>query len=51
MKKIMIIDDSALMRRALSDIIKHTEQYKVAYTANNGEDAFRIISEFIPYPS
>ena len=41
----MIIDDSALMRRALSDIIKHTEQYKVAYTANNGEDAFRIISE------
>ncbi len=45
MKKIMIIDDSALMRRALSDIIKHTEEYKVAYTANNGEDAFRIISE------
>ena len=45
MKKIMIIDDSALMRRALSDIIKHTEEYKVAYTANNGEDAFRIISD------
>ena len=45
MKKIMIIDDSALMRRALSDIIKHTEKYKVAYTASNGEDAYRIISE------
>lgn len=43
MKKIMIIDDSALMRRALSDIMKHTSEYKVAYTANNGDNAYEII--------
>ena len=45
MKKIMIVDDSALMRRALSDIIKHTEEYKVSYTANNGAEALAIIDE------
>ncbi len=44
MKKIMIIDDSALMRRALSDIMKHTNEYKVAYTANNGDNAYEIIT-------
>ena len=45
MKKIMIVDDSALMRRALSDIIKHTEEYTVSYTANNGAEALSMIDE------
>ena len=45
MKKILVIDDSALMRRVMSDIIGNTNEYVVAYTANNGEDGLRIIEE------
>ena len=35
-KKVLIIDDSALMRRVISDIIKSDEQLTVADTATNG---------------
>ena len=34
-KKILVIDDSALMRRVLSDIINDDEQLIVEKTANN----------------
>lgn len=44
-KNIMIIDDSALMRRVMSDIINKTEQYQVAYTANNGMEALEILRQ------
>lgn len=37
-KNIVIIDDSALMRRVLSDIINQTEQYQVIATATNGQE-------------
>ncbi|MCM1495337.1 MAG: chemotaxis-specific protein-glutamate methyltransferase CheB [Bacteroides sp.] len=37
-KNVMIIDDSALMRRVLSDIINQTEQYQVIYAAVDGKD-------------
>ena len=43
MKKILLIDDSALMRRVLSAIINETNEYTVAYTAANGEEGLRII--------
>ena len=39
MKKVLVIDDSALMRRVISDIINQDEQLTVAGTANNGEAA------------
>ncbi len=45
MKKVLVIDDSALMRRVMSDIISNTNEYIVAYTAANGEDGLRIIEE------
>ncbi len=45
MKKVLVIDDSALMRRVMSDIISNTNEYIVAYTASNGEDGLRIIEE------
>jgi len=45
MKKVLVIDDSALMRRVMSDIIGNTNEYIVAYTAANGVDALRIIEE------
>ncbi len=44
-KKILIIDDSALMRRVISDIIKTNKQYEVADFATDGLDGFdKIVS-------
>ena len=44
-KKILIIDDSALMRRVISDIIKSNKQYEVADLANDGLSGFdKIVS-------
>ena len=44
-KKILIIDDSALMRRVISDIIKINKQYEVADFARDGLEGFdRIVS-------
>lgn len=45
MKKVLVIDDSALMRRVMSDIISDTKEYIVAYTAGNGVDGLAIIEE------
>ena len=35
-KKILLIDDSALMRRVMSDIINHIDGFTVAYLAADG---------------
>ncbi|MCR5691085.1 MAG: chemotaxis-specific protein-glutamate methyltransferase CheB [Eubacterium sp.] len=43
MKKILIIDDSALMRRVLSDIINADSQLTVADTACNGQQALDLL--------
>ena len=44
-KKILIIDDSALMSRVISDIIKTNKQYEVADFARDGLEGFdRIVS-------
>ncbi len=43
MKKILIIDDSALMRRVLSVIIDKTNEYMVSYTASNGVEGLEIL--------
>jgi len=45
MKKILVIDDSTLMRRVMSDIIITTKEYIVAYTASNGVDGLAILEE------
>lgn len=45
-KNIMIIDDSALMRRVLSDIINQTEQYQVICTANHGKAGLDAIHKY-----
>ena len=39
MKKVLVIDDSALMRRVISDIINQDEKLTVGGTANNGLNA------------
>ena len=42
-KKVLVIDDSALMRRVISDIINEDSMLSVEDTANNGQDALGII--------
>ena len=41
MKNILIVDDSALMRRTMSDIINSDEELHNDKYAVNGEDALR----------
>lgn len=44
MKKILVVDDSALMRRVLCDIINSDERFHVEDRATNGLEAFDLIS-------
>ncbi|MCM1189537.1 MAG: chemotaxis response regulator protein-glutamate methylesterase [bacterium] len=43
-KKILVVDDSALMRRVLCDIIDSDERFQVTARATNGLEAFDLIS-------
>ena len=45
MKKILVVDDSALMRRVLCDIINSDERFEVVDEANNGEVALNLLME------
>ena len=45
MKKILIVDDSALMRRVLCDIINSDERFEVTAKANNGLEALDILKK------
>ena len=42
-KKLMIVDDSALMRRIESDIINSDSRFEVVKTCDNGLDAFNLV--------
>lgn len=44
-KKILVVDDSALMRRIICDIIESDERFCVEDTAVNGEDAIEKLSQ------
>ena len=44
-KNILIIDDSALMRRVLSDIIKSDKRFKVLGAAINGLDGLNMLKK------
>ncbi len=43
-KKILVVDDSALMRRVLCDIINSDKRFKVEARATNGLEAFDLLS-------
>ncbi len=43
-KKILVVDDSALMRRVLCDIINTDERFQVVARATNGLEAFDLLS-------
>lgn len=45
MKKILVIDDSALMRRVLCDIINADSRFQVDSIARDGEEALKLMSQ------
>ncbi|MBL0731996.1 MAG: response regulator [Desulfosarcina sp.] len=46
--KVLIVDDSTMMRRVLADLISSDKRIKVAGTAENGEEALSKIKELKP---
>ena len=44
-KKILVVDDSALMRRVASDIINGDSRYHVEHTARDGKEALDLIKK------
>ena len=44
MKKILVVDDSALMRSVICDIINSDKRFQVADKAYNGLQAFDLLS-------
>jgi len=47
-KKVLVIDDSAFMRRVISDIINSDHRFIVVGTANNGEEGLKKTQELDP---
>ncbi len=45
MKKILVVDDSALMRRVICDIINMDGRFHVEDTATNGVEALKLLQE------
>ena len=43
MKKILIVDDSALMRRVLCDIISQDGRFEITGRASNGLEALHLL--------
>ena len=44
-KKVLVVDDSALMRRVLSDIINLDQRFVVSKLATNGLEAFDLLTQ------
>ncbi|MBO7600639.1 MAG: response regulator, partial [Lachnospiraceae bacterium] len=43
MKNILVVDDSALMRRVICDIIESDSRFHVSDRATNGEEALELL--------
>ncbi|MBF8983074.1 chemotaxis response regulator protein-glutamate methylesterase [Lutibacter sp. B2] len=48
MKKVLVVDDSAFMRKVITDWINLDEELKVVGTARNGKDAIQKIKQLSP---
>jgi len=46
--KVIVVDDSALMRKIISDMINSTEDMEVIYSCRNGEDLMTKLSDLSP---
>lgn len=47
-KKVLVVDDSAFMRKVISDIINSNDNFEVAGIARNGKDALDLIPKLNP---
>jgi two-component system chemotaxis response regulator CheB len=45
---VLVVDDSAFMRRVISDILGRTEEFRVVGTARDGNDALRKVHQLEP---
>src|SRR5918997_3689986 len=45
---VLVVDDSAFMRRVISDILSSTPEFKVVGTARDGNDALRKVHQLDP---
>lgn len=46
--KVMVVDDSAFMRKIVSDILKEDKDIDVPWTARNGQDALEKLTNTVP---
>ncbi len=46
--KVLVVDDSAFMRKIISDLIENEPNFKVTATAANGREAIEKVNEFHP---
>ncbi|HEY0016805.1 MAG TPA: chemotaxis response regulator protein-glutamate methylesterase [Longimicrobium sp.] len=45
---VLVVDDSAFMRRVISDILSRTDEFRVVGTARDGNDALRKVHQLEP---
>jgi two-component system chemotaxis response regulator CheB len=45
---VLVVDDSAFMRRVISDILSSTDEFRVVGTARDGNDALRKVHQLNP---
>lgn len=48
MIRVLVVDDSAFMRKLISDFLSAEQEIEVVGTARNGEDALKRIKELNP---
>ena len=46
--RVLVVDDSAFMRRAISQILEQDPQFTVIGIARNGEDAIEKVQRLLP---
>lgn len=49
MIKVLVVDDSAFMRKVLSEIINSAKDMEVCATARDGEDAIKKVAQHMPH--